>query len=85
MYTVGQILPHNKLKFLTKEEIDKNLYIQDFKNIRLPFNYGLIFKSTEFPHPKGERIPDRDEIEFDLLTQVKDCKGDPDCDWDIEC
>ena len=72
---VAYVVPHNKLKYLTEEEITENIFIQDYSQVRLPFNWGLIFLSKEFPFQQYHEDETRECIEQRLLCEiVKTCK-----------
>lgn len=73
-FPVGRVIPHNKLKYLSEQD-KKFVHIQDFSTVQLPFNYGLIFLSTEFPHPQYHEEESLECILKRLKCEMKrDCK-----------
>lgn len=72
-YSPGDIIPHEELKFISREAIKQNVYIQDFTDINLALNYGLIFLSTEYPFPEGVEEETREQIECRLQCEMIKC------------
>lgn len=70
---VGRVIKHKELKHLSREEISKYIYIQDFSDVVLPFNFGLIFLSKEFPHPEGEEEETREQVIERLICEMQKC------------
>ena len=71
--TVGRVIKHRELKYVPRGDIEKNVFIQDYNQVVLPFNYGLIFLSTEFPHPEGGKEETREEMLERLMCEMKKC------------
>lgn len=90
---IGRVILHKELKHLTNWDIEDKIYIQDFREVKLPFNYGLIFLSSEFQHPEGEEEETREEMIERLLCEMKKCCncqsnqsfGKCKCDKCLEC
>lgn len=72
-YFTGEVIPHNKLRNIPREVIEKNVYIQDYNDIQLAITYGLIFLSKEFPFQQYFEEETRDEIIERLKCEMKKC------------
>ena len=76
MRFAGAIIPENIYKTLSetdKEKLEEVCPNPDFS----VFQYGLIFKSKEYPHPKPAPEETYEEMVYKLLNEVDNsCPGD---------
>lgn len=72
-YSVGSVIPHRELKDIPRESIYKNVYIQDYNDIQLVINPGLIFKSTEYPFRQYYEEETLEAMEERLKCEMNNC------------
>lgn len=78
LYKVGEEIPHRELKDIPKDVIEESVHIQDFNDVNLAINHGLIFQSKEYPFPEGEPEETRTQMELRMLNEM--LKNDNTCE-----